>query len=273
MQQHEIHQFLERYFIANECEIVENSAGYLNVQLTINMDKELMNRPFYWHYLEKTGGTPNPATLAFLTDPTKVTTGDNKGEAIYFGSPRLHQIFQSTKVLASHIRLYEEVKQPTFTKNSVPLHPWLGLNLKISYQSDQTRDVILSVGLSLINGMIIDHFQDQLNHLSLTPKIPDFCFTLTPIIKPQSGVARVKQTIRSIIDHDDHTWANEARERWDQDLRLLNHFYEDIEEKPESYEVEKQALKEQYEPKVKVSIINGGIFYLSQEAVKVKQNN
>ncbi|WP_246945977.1 YqhG family protein [Bacillus pinisoli] len=271
MQQHEIHRFLERYFIANECEILENAAGFMNIQLTIDLDKELMNRPFYWHYLEKTGGTPNPAQLAFITNPAQ-SRSDVKGEVIHFGSPRLHQIFQSTKKLAGFIRMYEQVKQTNFQQNSTPLHPWLGLNMKISYQSDQTRDVILSVGLNLINGMIIDHFQDQLNRLNVTPKIPDFCFTLTPIIKPQSGIARVKQTIQSIIDHDDHTWAIQARERWEQDLQLLDHFYEDIEEKPESYEVEKQALKDQYEPKVKVSVINGGIFYLSQQAIHVREN-
>jgi hypothetical protein len=266
MQQHDIHHFLERYFVANECEILEKAAGYVDVQLSIELDKELMNRPFYWHYLEKTGGTPNPAKLTLITDQSKVSN-TLKGEIIHFGSPRLHQIFQSTKKLAGYIRLYENVKQANGNR-SAPLHPWLGLNLKISYQCDQTRDVILSVGLNLINGMIIDHFQDRLESLSLTPKIPDFCFTLTPIIKPKSGIARVKQTIRSIIDHDDHTWAEEAKSRWDQDLSLLNHFYEDIEDKPESYHVEKQALKEQYEPRVKVSVINGGLFYLAQQAAE-----
>ena len=41
----------------------------MTVQLTIELDKELMNRPFYWHYLEKTGGVPNPMKLTFITDP------------------------------------------------------------------------------------------------------------------------------------------------------------------------------------------------------------
>jgi hypothetical protein len=268
MQQHDIHRFLERYFIANECEILENAAGagYLKVQLTVDLDKELMNRPFYWHYLEKTGGTPNPMSLTLITDQSKVSD-DLKGEVIHFGSPRLHQIFESTKNLASYIRLYENVKPSFSSHGNTSLHPWLGMNLKITYQCDQTRDVILSIGLNLINGMIIDHFQDKLESLSLTPKIPDMCFTLSPIIKPKSGIARIKQTIQSIIDNDDHTWADEARERWENDLTLLNHFYADMEEKPESYHVEKQALKEQYEPKVKISIINGGLFYLAQQYV------
>ena len=42
-----------RYFQANDCEIIENNPGYITVQLTIDLDKELMNRPFYWHYLRK----------------------------------------------------------------------------------------------------------------------------------------------------------------------------------------------------------------------------
>ena len=63
MQQQEIHNFLLTYFKANHCEIIENQDTYITIQLTIDMDKELMNRPFYWQYLEKTGGVPNPAKL------------------------------------------------------------------------------------------------------------------------------------------------------------------------------------------------------------------
>lgn len=53
MQQHEIHNYLYNFFEANNCEILERSPHLLDVQLTIEMDKLLMNRPFYWHYLEK----------------------------------------------------------------------------------------------------------------------------------------------------------------------------------------------------------------------------
>jgi len=66
MQQQDIHDFLECYFLANGCEIKENQPGYMTVRLTIDLDKELMNRPFYWHYLEKTGGVPNPMALTLI---------------------------------------------------------------------------------------------------------------------------------------------------------------------------------------------------------------
>ena len=46
MLQKEIHQYLETFFVGNDCQIEENGEGFLTVQMTIDMDKELMNRPF-----------------------------------------------------------------------------------------------------------------------------------------------------------------------------------------------------------------------------------
>jgi hypothetical protein len=260
VQQEEIHQYLERYFNANQCEILENKAGHLTIQLTIDLDKELMNRPFYWHYLEKTGGQPNPMKLTLITDMNK-TDDTIKGEALHFGAPRLHQIFQSTKKFAHYIRLYEDDGLPVERQRS--LFPWLGLNLKVSYQCDRKRDDFRSFGLNLINGVLIEEFQTHLERKRLSPKIPDLYFTLSPIIMPKSGVMRIEKFLRTEIANEDASWAAEAIKRWEEDLALLNHFYEDMEEKPEAFEIEKQALKEQYEPKINIEIINGGLFYLT----------
>ena len=263
MQQQEIHNFLLNYFQANDCPIVENSPGYLTVQLTVELDKELMNRPFYWHYLEKTGGIPNPMRLSFITNQD--TAPENiKGEIIHFGSPRLHQIFVSAKKLASYMRLYENHQHQN---KQTPLLPWLCMNVKISYQCDRKRDIFKSIGLQLINGTMIEDFHDRLMKIPLTPKIPDYSFTLSPLVRPQSGMTRIETYLTSVIEKDDHSWAEEARERWEQDLKLLNHFYEDVEEENENYETEKLALKEQYEPKISISFINGGLFYLTEKAI------
>ena len=264
MQQQEIHKFLERYFLANNCEILDKQSSYMTVQLTIELDKELMNRPFYWHYLEKTGGVPNPMCLTLITDPDKVPE-NIKGETIHFGSPRLHQIFQSTKNLASYIRLYE--KSTTFENKQTPLRPWIALNVKISYQCDRKKDVFKSIGLSLINGQMVQQFHDKLLKMNLTPKIPDYSFTLSPLIMPKSGVARIENYLKGEVEKESHSWAEDAKKRWEKDLHLLEQFYKDDQDKADSYQVEKQALQDQYEPKIIMSIINGGIFYLSDQAV------
>lgn len=259
MQQQDIHDFLESYFLANGCEIKENTSGYMTVQLTVDLDKELMNRPFYWHYLEKTGGVPNPMTLTLIYDREKAPE-NLKGETIHFGSPRLHQIFASTKNLARYIRLYEVI--PNQGNQQIPLKPWLGLNLKISYQCDRKKDVLRSIGLQLINGQMVENFFTSLTQRELTPKIPDYSFTLSPLIMPKSGILRIENYLRRELAQEDTTWADEAIKRWQKDLALLEHFYKDSEEKDDSYMIEKKALQEQYEPKITISIINGGLFYL-----------
>ncbi|WP_299087983.1 YqhG family protein [uncultured Metabacillus sp.] len=263
MQQEKIHSYLESFFTANSCEIIENEPGHLTVQLTIEMDKELMNRPFYWHYLEKTNGVPNPMKLTLITDQQKAPA-DLKGEVMHFGAPRLHQIFQTTTKLGSYIRLFEKVNA---SYGNTPLHPWLGMNIMVSYQCDMKKDKLYSIGLHLISGTLIENFQDKLETLELTPKIPDLCFNLTPLIRPQSGIRRIRQFIEQSISEQDHTWADSARKRWNEDLKLLDHFYEELDEKPESYHLEKDALRELYEPRINISIQNGGIFYLTQQAI------
>lgn len=265
VQQQEIHQFIERYFQANGCTIIENAPGYLTVQLTIELDKELMNRPFYWHYIEKIGGIPNPMQLTFITNQDKAPK-DLMGEHIHFGSPRLHQIFASTKKLAGYVQQYEKLSKGTYNKQT-PLKPWLGMNIRISYQCDRKRDVFKSIGLQLINGQMVNSFHEKLLSLELTRKIPDYSFTLSPLIMPKSGIRRIENYIQEQIEQEDHTWAEDARIRWDKDLQLLEHFYEEVEEKGEVYATEKLALKEQYEPKICISVVNGGVFYLTDQAI------
>ena len=63
--------------------------------------------------------------LTLITNPE---SEENDGELIHYGSPRLHQIFQTSKELGSYIRLYEEVRHSGATHT--PLHPWLGVNIK-----------------------------------------------------------------------------------------------------------------------------------------------
>lgn len=259
MFQKEIHQYLEQFFMATGCAIEENGQGFLTVQLTVEMDKELMNRPFYWTYLEKTGGIPNPMKVTFITDQEK-SPPNVKGEFVHFGAPRLHQLFLTARKHAAYIRLYE-CPQMHSTQN-VPLHPWLNVNMKISYCSDRKKDVFRSFGLNLINGNLIEQFDEKIDLISLTPKIPDYCFTISPIIMPASGLKRIEAFLTSEIHSQEHPWADEALRRWREDTKLLDQFYEREEEKPETYFIEKKALEDQYKPEIHVDILNGGIFYL-----------
>ncbi|MFN2745362.1 MULTISPECIES: YqhG family protein [unclassified Bacillus (in: firmicutes)] len=261
MRQEEIHRFLERFFTANGCDITDKSDGHLTVQLTPEVDKQIMNRPFYWHWLEKTGGEPNPMKITLITNEDLAPDGI-EGDFIHFGSPRLFQIFQAVKKNGRFIRLYEKIHSQG---TQVPLEPWLGMNVTISYQSDKKKDKLLSLGLHLISGQLIEEFQEQMEERALSSQISDYCFTMSPLIKPESGIKRIERYIEQAARNEPLDWAEASHKRWESDLALLNQFYEETEEKPEEYEIEKKALQSLYEPKIEIKVESGGLFYLQKK--------
>ena len=73
--------------------------------------------------------------ITFITDK-ETAPEDMDGEFIYFGAPRLFQIFQAVKQNGRFTRIYEKIVS---AGARVPLQPWLGLNVVISYQSDMKK--------------------------------------------------------------------------------------------------------------------------------------
>lgn len=255
----QVHGYLLKFFNENNCPILTNTDHYITVQLTVDMDKKIMNRPFYWRYLESTDGVPDPAQLTFITDQNKLD-GDIKGEVIHFGSPRLNQLFQATKELGSFVQMYERVSDK-FESRPI-LTPWLGVNYKISYYSDQTKEMLYSLGINLMTGHLTDDFQELLSRVDLVSNRSEYVFHLPYIIKPIRALERLDVAIENIIQQDDHAWAEEAKRRWQKDLSVLEYFYEGVEDKPECYEMEKKALEEQYAARIKIEVLNGGLFYM-----------
>ncbi|MFT8362154.1 MAG: YqhG family protein [Sporolactobacillus sp.] len=254
MQSAAIYDYLERFFTASGCTVQPDKRhGKLHVKLTEEMDQLLMNRPFYWHYIQQTGGVAETAALDF-----HVTDNADQGELIYFGAPRLHQLFDTAKKLGQFIRLYQQIPENT----PVALEPWLCVNMKISYQCDLKRDRVCSIGLQLIKGILIVGFEDILDRLILLPKMPSYLYTLNPLITIPSGIKRIHHYIESELIKESNEWADQAGKRWLRDQALLDAFYDQQEEKPESYFQEKQAIKEQYQPQIFVELINAGLFYL-----------
>ena len=82
------------------------------------------------------------------------------------------------------------------------------------------------------------------------------------IIKPVRGLERLDHAIETSIQQENHEWAEEAKKRWQHDQDVLEFFYEGVDLKPDCYEMEKNAMAERYTPKIKIDIVNGGLFYL-----------
>lgn len=252
-----LNSFLEDYFTAHHCEVISNNNGVLKVQLNEKMDRALMNRPFYWHYIKQMGREGDPMQLSFITNPD---AQEEKGERIHFGSPRLQQILRHLRENERFTRLFQVID----TDQNTALHPWLVVNIKISYIGKHKKDEVFSIGLNLLNGMMKTEMMELLKERELQMQISDFCYTITPIIKPQSGYKRIISVIEQYIHDLDHQWAKESLEELQNEIDLLKHFYEgDQDDDLDQMEKELKDLKERYQPKIQLTVINGGLFYLN----------
>ncbi len=99
------------------------------------------------------------------------------------------------------------------------LTPWLAVNYKISYYSDQTKEILYSLGINLMTGDVIEGFQESLSEVDLDATMSENTFNLPYIIKPIRALERLDGIIENFIQKEDHTWAEEAKMRWQKDRR------------------------------------------------------
>lgn len=69
MNRERIERFVNRYLAATGCRVVEKGDGHLTVRLSPEADKDLMNRSYYWSFVERTGAEPEPMAFKFIFDP------------------------------------------------------------------------------------------------------------------------------------------------------------------------------------------------------------
>src|SRR5690625_2924579 len=116
----DVRKLFTTFFQANHCTIEENSS-HLKVKLTKEMDQALMNRPFYWHYMESTNQVGVPQTVSFSFHKNADT---KDSPFVHFGCPWFQKL---KKYLTEHCTLtlaYEAVNG----RKKTMLQPWLLAN-------------------------------------------------------------------------------------------------------------------------------------------------
>ncbi|MFD2630815.1 YqhG family protein [Oceanobacillus kapialis] len=254
----DLNAFLASYFQAHHCEVLENTNGVLQIQLTEKMDRALMNRPFYWHYIKKMGREGEPKQLSFITNPNK---REENGEWIHFGSPRLQQILRHLKQHERYTKLFQRVD----THVNTPLYPWLVINLKVSYKGKQKKEEMFSLGLQMVTGEMRSEMMETLKTIPLQQTISDYCYTISPIIRLSSGFKRMEAVIDNYIKNQTHDWADASLAAMKEDILTLEHFYVDqMDTEKETMQREMAEIEERYRPVITYEVINGGMFYLTR---------
>jgi len=295
----QLQQYVFRYFQATGSHVLEAGPGHLRVKLSELADKDLTNRPLYWAFVERSGMTPQTMTLTFIFEREQAPDG-TEGEDFAFGSPRLLQMFSSAAKHGRWTRLYEETDATERAVAAVV--PWLGLNCNVQYICDRKRDEIHSLGVNLVSGEVSPHFMERLRQCRLSPRIPPRVHTVPAAISLEQANKIIQQWLTAHVQAQDVRWAQEARERMAEEIARLKQFYEEhpgrtahrrnngnrSENHPENHQNDpdeqtpvdapaseaedetwtatyRRQLKEvkwQYEPRVQIDVINGGLFFL-----------
>ena len=193
-------------------------------------------------------------------------------EDLHYGSRRLDQLFDSAKSNGSYVCLFQEPdKRSAHPLHSTAYTAWLGVNLKVEFACDMKREEIHSYGISLATGQCVDKFHDQLLGHKMTPKLPPNVHTAKNALTLNKAATIAEQTLERKLRTYDYKWAEAAAARLDVELSTIRHYYEPlletVEEEnrqtlTEQFKRRQEEIKWQYEPRVTVSAINCGIFYL-----------
>ncbi|OMP67691.1 YqhG family protein [Domibacillus epiphyticus] len=252
--------FLKQFFNACHCQIISHDDQSITVELTEEADRAFMNRPFYWYYKDRLNEKGVPMTISFFVKNTGKSFRPPE-EYINFGSPRFHQLLDYAKKQSSFVRLYEQCS----SVKPMKLEPWLFVHFLVSYEANGKKERIESLAIHLISGVIYRDFLSKISELPFDHTIPSFHYVLSPFITPVSGLKRLRQLLENELEQEDNDWSIQAKEKQEKELELLHSFYEDSEKDNELYQKEKEAIMRRFEPAIRLSILNGGLFYLSSD--------
>jgi len=253
-----VQPFFTTFFKENHCSVKEDHA-LLHVKLSKEMDKALMNRPFYWHYVEATNQIGVPQTVSFSFDGQ---IKDDKIISVHFGCPWFQKVKRYLHDNCTMIYAYEAINRETKTM----LQPWLLTNMLITYSGKNQKEELHSFGLNLINGTMHLNMMEKLNERSITTTIPDFCYTISPVITLQSGFKRIEQFVYKILTEKEHRWAIEANEALHEEIEMLQHFYR-TDENDAQFQKEINAAKKRLLPTITMTVLSGGLLYLTENFI------
>lgn len=261
--------FVRRYIAAMGGEILEEAPSYVRVRLTPDMDKDLMNRPFYWSYVEQFGLEPVPAVLTLVFDPDRPPP-DGRGEPIAFGSLRLTQIIRSAQKRGRFVRLYEAPTEGqgggSDRTEAVRLVPHLAVNYRVSFLCDRKKEHLLPIGVNLETGHVVEGFYPRIAARPFTPVMPPGAVLAPCRLTLEAAVARAEAAVAAAVAAEDDSWAREALARLAEEQALLRAYYGETPTEEQRGELAQrlEELEALFTPRITVDVVNAGLFFLSR---------
>ncbi|PYI56520.1 YqhG family protein [Paenibacillus flagellatus] len=194
-------------------------------------------------------------------------------EEVTFGSKRLAQLFDAVKADGRWVQLFE-TPDPSSRVGPGPSAGYvsfLNVNVKIELACDMKRDELHSFGVNLATGELRDRFFESIAGRKLTPRLPPNVYIARPAVTLAKGRSIVEQHVERLLKRYDHRWAAAANERLRDELERVDRYYEDavkgLEDEQrqaaeDQWRKRREELDWQYRPRIRVTVVNGGLFHL-----------
>lgn len=306
----EVQQHFMAYLEATECTVIEKSPEHVTVKLSPQADKMLTNRPYYWNFVERTGAPAETLSFSFVFDPAKyderlakqaettrnaqpgggqdallsryygnapvlpvIGPGRIQREDVLYGSRRLSQIWDASREEGRCVYLFEQPDEERRPKTrSAALEQWLGVCFKVEFSCDLKREEIHFLAVSLSRRTVIENFEAQLQGRVLTPRLPEYVHVRPGVLSLSQAASILEEHMVQKLSGLDYAWAEQARIRLEEELAVIDSYYEDLLNEPdeekktqisEQYRNRRTEMQWQYEPKISLSAITCGLFHLS----------
>ncbi len=270
VQHNNLYDFCYRYFKHVGATILPSVTSTINVELPRDVDKELTDRPFYWMWIDAMNEMPPNTVLHLVFEGSDVQPKDPenpKPEMITPGCYRMQRILQSAKTRGMFAAAYEQAQI---------LSPFALFIAKISFISDLRQDFLESYAIDLRDFQIYGNVMDDLFQRDLRDERPTAAQVLPIAINMDQLFHIVNQCIELDVQARDHSWAKEARNRLNSELKRLDVYYDSVlatsnldAEQIASYAAERELRKAEIiwrtEPKVEVRLTQMALIYLAQK--------
>lgn len=193
-------------------------------------------------------------------------------DEVTFGSRRLAQLFASAKNHGRYVRLFEEPgSRPVFGPPLLTYGTWFAMNFKVELVCDMKRSEIHSLGIHLTTGEIREQFYDYTLSKKLTPRLPENIHLTGEVITLSKATHSLEEYLQQKLMRYDHSWAKEANIRLQEELDRIHYYYNglllaaEMDKRSEisaQFAGRRQEIDWQYRPRIKVSVINCGLFHL-----------
>lgn len=195
-------------------------------------------------------------------------------EELTFGSRRLQQIFQTVKSRGRYVQMFEEPRaENAWRPGSFAYASWLCVNYKVEFLCDMKRDELHSLAIQLSTGEIAGCFYDLLLAKRLTPRLPPHVHIARHRFTLEQAAEKLERRLEEQILGYDRRWADEAHERWQDELARVDDYYVEMlnqaepDQQPavlEQHQNRRREIEWQHRPRIRISVTNCGLFHLAE---------